>query len=114
MDDYFFGLVLEDIEDGAAIYVMAAPIWTERSESEFQELIDEADFPPVLDDGKQYLLEVFIAKEILEDWSAAFPSSKLSVQEKCRLLVYYAENDAYPTGATLSESLSSINGESNS
>ena len=42
--------------------------------------------------GFSYFLEVHVAKEVLEVFGAKPPS----VDEKVRLLIEYAENDAYP------------------
>jgi len=42
--------------------------------------------------GLEYFLEVHVAKEVLEVLSGR----KASKDEKLRLLIFYAENDAYP------------------
>ncbi len=41
-----------------------------------------------------YFLEVNIAKEVIEVWSE-WSGRKPSVEEKCRAVIFYAENDAY-------------------
>ena len=43
----------------------------------------------------QYLLEVLIAWEVLEVWSAWRSERAPSVDEACSAIIYYAENDAY-------------------
>ena len=45
-----------------------------------------------LDAGFAYFLEVHLAKEVLE----LIANRSSTVLERIRLLVYYAENDAYP------------------
>ena len=42
--------------------------------------------------GFEYFLKVHVAKEVLEVLSGR----KASKDEKLRLLIFYAENDAYP------------------
>lgn len=42
--------------------------------------------------GFEYFLKVHVAKEVLEVLSGR----KVSKDEKLRLLIFYAENDAYP------------------
>ena len=43
-------------------------------------------------EGFEYLLEVDIAKDVLEVFGARRPT----LQERRNLILYYAENDAYP------------------
>jgi hypothetical protein len=43
--------------------------------------------------GMAYFLEVFIARDFLEDWQAASQESHSS-RERCRRLIEYAINDA--------------------
>lgn len=43
----------------------------------------------------RYLLEVLIAWEVLEVWSAWRADRVPSVDEACSAIIYYAENDAY-------------------
>jgi hypothetical protein len=48
--------------------------------------------PSAADNGFAYFLEVFVALEAIE----VFAEAKPTLDEKVRLLVFYAENDAYP------------------
>jgi hypothetical protein len=41
-----------------------------------------------------YVLEAFLAKEVIEDWEKDY--GKLSLEEKCALVIYYSLTDAYP------------------
>jgi hypothetical protein len=43
----------------------------------------------------RYLLEVLIAREVVEVWSAWRDGRAPSVEQACEAIVYYAENDAY-------------------
>jgi hypothetical protein len=43
-----------------------------------------------------YLLEVSVAAEVPEDWRSHRGSDDLSAEEKCRVVTYYARDDAYP------------------
>jgi hypothetical protein len=43
--------------------------------------------------GMSYLLEVFIARDFLDDWQASL-AKKPSTQERCRRMIEYAINDA--------------------
>jgi hypothetical protein len=43
----------------------------------------------------RYLLEVLIAREVLEVWSAWRDGRIPSVEEACEAIIYYADNDAY-------------------
>lgn len=46
----------------------------------------------IQEQGYEYFLEVFVVEEVLET-----PDVKvLSQEDKARVLIYYAENDAYP------------------
>jgi hypothetical protein len=42
--------------------------------------------------GFEYFLEVFVARDVLQ----VFGDKPVTLDDKIRLLVYYAENDAYP------------------
>ena len=46
----------------------------------------------VKDAGFEYFLERFVADEVLEVFGEHVPSN----EEKLRLLIFYADNDAYP------------------
>lgn len=45
--------------------------------------------------GLDYLLEVFLAREVLEDWQR-FRGGELSLDEAHRVIVHYARYDAHP------------------
>ena len=84
---------LNDFDDNLTIYAERNPQWSGASnavvclENENGEVIDA---PPSL----SYLLEVDIAKEVMEVW-IDWHKRKPSTEEKCSAIIYYAENDAY-------------------
>ena len=43
----------------------------------------------------RYLLEVFLAKEVVEVWSKWRNGRNPTALDKCAAVIYYAENDAY-------------------
>lgn len=45
--------------------------------------------------GWRYLLEVLIAREVLEVWSDWRNGRLPSAEEACEAIAYYADNDAY-------------------
>ncbi|GEA89536.1 hypothetical protein [Cellulomonas cellasea] len=55
-------------------------------------LVHDGEAPP---DGWTYLLELWIAQEVLEVWSAWRDERTPSLAEACEAVVFYAENDAY-------------------
>ena len=42
-----------------------------------------------------YLLEVFLAKEVVEAWSGGRGGYQPAVKEKCAAVIHYAVNDAF-------------------
>jgi hypothetical protein len=43
---------------------------------------------------RDYFLEVFVARDVLEDWSALRHGRQPTIDEMCAALIYYALNDA--------------------
>jgi hypothetical protein len=67
------------------------------SEARVVELDEESRLPPdALSDGFEYFLETFVALEVLEGLRNR---RILSTEDACNLILYYAENDAYPEWA---------------
>jgi hypothetical protein len=46
-------------------------------------------------DWMSNLLEVYLAKEVLEVWAKWHDGRQPSLMEKCRAVIWYAEHDAY-------------------
>ena len=72
--------------------------WTAQAEARIVQLDEESRLPPDAQaDGHKYFLEASVAREVLDVLrSRPTPSS---TEDACKLLVYYAENDAYPDWA---------------
>lgn len=73
--------------------IFATKPWTSESEADVCPLGAKGEPPPeLLSKGYDYFLEVHIAKEVLETLSGRAATQ----QQKQDLLLFYAENDAYP------------------
>lgn len=51
--------------------------------------------PPATAQGMRYLLEVWLAREVIAVWSNWRDGREPTSEEKLAAIVYYAENDAY-------------------
>jgi len=75
------------------ICIFARKPWQPSSEAAAAPLGQNFEVPAdLLSLGFEYFLEVRVAREVLEVFSNK-PSTK---ENKLRLLIFYAENDAYP------------------
>ncbi|WP_198119319.1 DUF7716 domain-containing protein [Massilia rhizosphaerae] len=73
--------------------IFARKPWTLESEADVGLLDFEFRVPvEVTNNGLDYFLEVSVANDVLE----VFGDRQPSVDEQRALLMYYAENDAYP------------------
>jgi hypothetical protein len=81
---------LEQQETEATIY--AAKPWAEESQAVVAFEPDEGGIPAGAK-NLSYFLEVFVARDFLEDWEPALESPP-TLQERCARLVQYAINDA--------------------
>jgi len=85
---------LDRLDDELTIYAEEDPDWSADSpavacpEPESGGLPDEAR-------GMSYLLEVSLAKEVVQVWSEWRGGREPTVAEKCAAVIYYAEHDAY-------------------
>ncbi|HEY6871785.1 MAG TPA: hypothetical protein VI298_03545 [Geobacteraceae bacterium] len=98
--------VIESIES----FPEDATIFAERingaflpeSEVELFELSDEEMTKPIKEvaairtPGKDYFLEVFVAKEAIEGWQDYRGGNEVSASELTDVVIFYAENDAWP------------------
>ena len=76
--------------DDATLFVRRP--WTPTSEC-VVEVDDDPELPRRLKSkGLEYFLETFVIREVLEVFQGKPPSD----EEKLRLVIHYAENDAYP------------------
>ena len=73
-----------------------------ESEAELYELTDEEITRPIKEvaairaPGKDYFLEVFVAKEAIEGWQDYRGGDEVTVGELTDVVIFYAENDAWP------------------
>lgn len=73
-----------------------------ESEAELYELTDEEMTKPIKEvaairaPGKEYFLEVFVAKEAIEGWQDYQGGNEVSAIELTEVVIFYAENDAWP------------------
>jgi hypothetical protein len=78
---------LGSFDDDETIFVAAAPATAETPAF----VAPEGSEPP----GSLYLLEVYLAREVLDVWRDWRGLSEPSRQDAVDAVVYYAENDAY-------------------
>lgn len=89
---------LDEFDDGDAIYIIyACEPWTGDSDA-MVVLAPESDEESVPDHeaiaaGMTYFLEVFIAREVVEGWTASL-DEKPTLAATCQRLIEYAINDA--------------------
>jgi hypothetical protein len=77
--------------------IFARRPWSAFSEARVGPLDGDLRVPgEVRQDGFEYFLEVNLAREVLEAFGTRSPSR----EDKLRLVIYYAENDAYPDWLT--------------
>lgn len=81
---------LDSLDDSLTICAARSPEWSPDSEAELQPALDhpaEWKLP--------YFLEVSVAKDVLRAWSFARGGRTPDLPNKCKAVIYYAENDAY-------------------
>jgi len=88
---------LEELDEEECIIFACEP-WTEDSDAmvvPIPELEAAPDEIPreAAEAGMTYFLEVFIAREVVEGWTASF-KEKPSLAATCRRVIEYAINDA--------------------
>jgi hypothetical protein len=72
--------------------ICARKPWSASSDAVITKPTEQLGVPSTLrSDGYEYFLEVFVARDVL----AALPEPR-TVDDQVALLIYYAENDAYP------------------
>ncbi len=101
---------LQEVIEAIESFPESATIFAERIKGEFQpeseailfELTDEETSKPIKEvaairtPGKEYLLEVFIAKEAIEGWQNYREGNEVPSSELTDVVIFYAENDAWP------------------
>jgi hypothetical protein len=83
---------LETLDQESTIY--ASEPWTEDSTALIATEPEEGGIPSnAAKLGLKYFLEVFVARDFIEDWMASL-DAKPTPQEKCSRLIQYAVKDA--------------------
>jgi hypothetical protein len=88
---------LDSIGDELTIYAEKNPDWSANSlaivcpEPEDGGVPDEAR-------GMSYLLTVFLAREVIQDWGEGHGGRGATAQDRCEAVIYYAENSTYLPG----------------
>ena len=81
---------LDSLDGQSTIY--AVEPWTATSQTIVADEANGGDLPvAVREGGLKYFLEVFIAREVLEDW---ITDAEPTLQDKCVRLIQYARTDA--------------------
>jgi hypothetical protein len=86
---------LDRLDPELTIFVDASPDdWTSASNAILlrEDVNDDDSRPP---SGWHYFLEVFIAREVAQDW-AKYRERELSTAEVVDVVMHYARWDAYP------------------
>jgi hypothetical protein len=83
---------INNFDENLTIY--AEEPWSCHSKATVAIEPDDGSLPPELESIElTYFLEVFIAKEFLEDWTESM-SGVVSTEQKCERLITYARDDA--------------------
>ena len=88
---------LDSLADDLTIYAEKNPAWSEHSRGVVLPEPEEGGVPDEAR-GMSYLLEVYLAKDVVEAWSGGRGGRKPTVKDKCEAVIYYAEHDAYLPG----------------
>jgi hypothetical protein len=86
---------LELLDDELTIYAEGGPDARPSSEAVVA-MMPEDGSPPEAAGEFDYLLEIFLACEVLEEWCNYHGLASLSTDEKCELILHYAKHDALP------------------
>ena len=89
---------LDSFDEESIIYAKKNPSWAPSSEAVVGHM-DEDGEPPAEAVGFDYLLEVYLAEEVLQVWSEWRDGRLPDASERCDAVIYYAKNDTYqPVG----------------
>lgn len=83
---------LDALDDDLTIY--AAESWSETSNAVAAREPEDGSLPPEAA-GMRYVLEVSIAREVIEVWSKWRGGAVPTTSERCEAILHYAENDSY-------------------
>ncbi|MFJ2234479.1 hypothetical protein [Streptomyces sp. NPDC087859] len=82
---------LAETDDGLTVF--AAEPWTARSDATAVPNPGGSSRPDA--EGRTYLLEVVLIRDVLETWRAHRGGAVPSPREACAAVIHYAEHDAY-------------------
>jgi len=85
---------LGSLTDEDFICAENGPSWTPDSPAyviRIPQYADLREIGPVPD----YFLEVFVARDVLQNWSALRQGRHPTIEEMCEALIYYAKYDSY-------------------
>ncbi|HEY3332507.1 MAG TPA: hypothetical protein VGK19_20930 [Capsulimonadaceae bacterium] len=95
--------IIEDLDNVSEdLIIYAAPVggrWTAESPAALVPMPEDGERLRRMGEdyeGMLYMIEVFLAKEVAEDWADRQNIAFLDEPTKLRVIVYYAEHDAYP------------------
>nr|WTB35181.1 hypothetical protein OG781_42120 [Streptomyces sp. NBC_00830] len=82
---------LTETDDGLTVF--ASEPWTAQSDATAVPNREGSSRPDA--EGRTYLLEAVLIRDVLETWRAHHDGAIPSPQEACEAVIYYAENDSY-------------------
>ncbi|MFF0479430.1 hypothetical protein [Streptomyces sp. NPDC004284] len=82
---------LTETDDGLTVF--ASEPWTAQSDAVAVPNREGSSRPDA--EGRTYLLEAVLIRDVLETWRAHHDGAAASLQEACEAVIYYAENDSY-------------------
>lgn len=85
---------LESFDVNLTIYAKKTPNWEQTSYAVVTQ-DPESGILPEEAKGLYYLMEIYLAKEILNVWSEWRNGRKPNIQEKLEAIIYYSTHDAY-------------------
>jgi hypothetical protein len=101
---------LREVIESIELFPEESTIFAERiggqflpeSDAELYVLNDEESMKPIKEvaavkaPGKEYFLEIFVVKEAIDGWKDYRSGNEVSVGELTGIVIFYAENDAWP------------------
>ncbi|WP_327724209.1 hypothetical protein [Streptomyces europaeiscabiei] len=82
---------LTERDDGLTVF--ASEPWTTQSDAMAVPNWEGTSQPDA--EGRTYLLETALIRDVLETWRAHHDGAIPSRQQACEAVIYYAENDTY-------------------
>jgi hypothetical protein len=93
-----FSSSLSQQDSRLTAYISRYSTWSPSSEIILAREPEDGVIPSSLaNSDMEYFLEVSIAKEVVKNWESQLSQNELDSVSRANLLIYYAENDAYPT-----------------